>query len=324
MSRGTSQVHRNAYFLALLLGVIAPFAHAASLPINTELVQKSIVFLYYPGSSQGNYEVGTGFFVEIPLKNDPAHVHWAIVTARHVVDPQWAGCSWPNPQAITVRVNTTGYRPGKNEIGVWQKTIHLVVNETWFAPADDRIDIAVIPIQDPNELRTGNDVLPLKLSDFATQQEIIKFKIGIGDGIISAGLVPELLDAKRNYPAFKFGKISSVPDEAMEMRCERSASSPPKDRVIWIIAGNFVGGNSGSPVFLLPLDFTLGGGLQYNGPRTMLLGVEAGVIEGADLAEMVPVESVFNVIERIYPDGDLYRGDVKDKPKEGVAAASPH
>src|SRR5712691_6166648 len=243
-------MQRTIHFVALLIGTLAPFAPAASLPINTEVVQKSVVFLYYPRDNQGNSEAGTGFFVEIPLKNDPGHGHWAIVTARHLVDPQWAGCSWPNPQAITLRVNTTDYKSGKTQIGVWQKTIRLVASETWFAHTDDRIDIAVIPIQNPDELRTGNDVLPLRLSDFATQQEIEKFKIGIGDGIISAGLVPELFNVKRNYPAFKFGKISNVLDEPMKMRCEHTPSSPPKDRTSWIIAGNFVGGNSGSPVFL--------------------------------------------------------------------------
>jgi hypothetical protein len=162
------------------------------------------------------------------------------------------------------------------------------------------------------------------LSDFATQQEIEKFKIGVGDGIISAGLVPELFDVKRNYPAFKFGRISNVLDEAMKMRCERVASSPPKDRMSWIIAGNFVGGNSGSPIFLLPLEFTLGPPLQYNGPRPMLLGVESGIIEGADLADMAPIEFVFDVIERIYPNADLYRGDPKDRPKESGTPASSH
>lgn len=191
----------------------------------------------------------------------------------------------------------------------------LGANETWFAHHDDRIDIAIIPIENPDELRKGNDVMPLHLSDFATRQELEKFKIGVGDGIISAGLVPELFDAKRNYPAFKFGKISNVLDEPIRMRCERTDSSPPKDRVSWIIAGNFVGGNSGSPVFLLPLEFTLGAPLQYNGPRPMLLGVESGIIEGADLAEMAPIEPVVDILERIYPDGDLYRGDEKDKPK---------
>ena len=56
----------------------------------------------------------------------------------------------------------------------------------------------------------------------------------------------------------------------------------------------------------------------------MLLGVETGIIEGADLAEMVPAEFVFNVIERIYHDSDFYRGDGKDRPKGSEATPPAH
>src|SRR5712691_705503 len=312
---------RNVYVVVLVLAALAPLTSASSLPINTDVVQKSIVFLYYPKGGQGDAEAGTGFVIAIPLRSDPEHFHWAVVTARHLVDPEWAGCSWPNPQVLTLGVNTVEYVSGKTESGTWQETIRMVPNATWFAHSDDKVDVAVIPIDNPDQMRKGNDVLPLQLSDFATRQEIDKFKIGVGDGIVSAGLVPELFDVKRNYPAFKFGKISNVLDEPIKMRCEPNA--PPKDRLNWIIAGNFVGGNSGSPVFLLPLEFTLGSGIQYNGPRPMLLGVESGIIQGDDLAEMVPIEFVFDVLQRIYPDGDLYRGDLKDKPKSTGASPSP-
>jgi len=104
------------------------------------------------------------------------------------------------------------------------------------------------------------------------------------------------------------------------MRCE--PTSTPMSRLSWIVAGNFVGGNSGSPIFLLPIEFTLAPPLQFNGPRTMLLGLLSGSIEGADLAEMVPVEFIFEVIQHYYPDGDLYRGSDKDKP-QGVTAKQP-
>jgi hypothetical protein len=75
-----------------------------------------------------------------------------------------------------------------------------------------------------------------------------------------------------------------------------------------------VGGNSGSPIYLLPLDFTLGPTLQYNGLRPMLIGLLSATIHGADLAEMVPIEYVFEIIKQYFPDADLYRGDLKDKP----------
>src|ERR1035441_4267921 len=118
-------MQRTIHLVALLIGILAPFARPASLPINTDVVEKSVVFLYYPRDNQGNSEAGTGFFVEIPLKSDPEHVHWAIVTARHLVDPQWAGCSWPNPHAITLRVNTADYKSGKDRKSTRLNSSHL-------------------------------------------------------------------------------------------------------------------------------------------------------------------------------------------------------
>jgi hypothetical protein len=103
-------------------------------------------------------------------------------------------------------------------------------------------------------------------------------------------------------------------DEPLQQsRC--GPGSPSKFTWSWLIAGNFVPGNSGSPIFLLPLEFTLGPPMQYTGPRAMLIGLLSSAIGGADLAEMVPVEFLFEIIQRNYPDGDLYRGDLKDKPK---------
>jgi hypothetical protein len=39
----------------------------------------------------------------------------------------------------------------------------------------------------------------------------------------------------------------------------------------------------------------------------MILGLVSGNVEGADLAEMVPIEYVLEVIAKYYPDANLYR-----------------
>lgn len=297
-------------FLLLFL-VNVPITSAQGLPINTDVVQKSVVFLF----NSAQQPDATGFLVGIPMKDQPGQLKLAIVTARHVVDPQWAGCNQPNPQSLAVRVNTKNYTSGQPTPGVWIGNALLVDNgkNVWFASEDNRVDAAVIPIAAPN-LLIANDVDFINLSDFGTAEEIKKYSIGIGAGIISAGLVPYLSGAPRNYPAFKFGRVSSVLDEPLtEQRC--GPGSRITSTWTWLIAGNFVPGNSGSPIFLLPLDFTLGQGLSFTGPRPMLLGLLSASNEGADLAEMVPVEYLFQIIEKNYPDGDMYRGDMKNKPK---------
>jgi len=283
---------------------------ASSLPVNTLVVEKSIVFLWYerPG---GLIEGGTGFMLQIPLLNDPARSAKFIITARHIVDPQWAGCSWPDAAVLHARVNTKNYESGGAAPGVWETTFNLVRNETWFAPEDDKVDIAVIPFQTQKQLddMEKNDVLSVAFADFATLEEIKKFSIGTGDGILSAGLVPALFVAQRNYPAFKFGRISNVLNEPLTTTC--GGNSSPKERWAWVLSANFVGGNSGSPIFLLPLEFTLGPPLHYNGPRPMILGILSSTIEGADLAEMAPIEYVVPVLQRRCPDCNFFRGEKK-------------
>ena len=258
--------------------------------------------------------------LSLPLKNDATHGHIVIVTARHVVDPEWAGCSWRNPDAVIVRVNTKGYQPGVSPTGVWQTSFPLILNgqRLWLAHSDDRVDVAVIPLISPEYELLNQDVDQLLVEDFGTPEEIAKYQIGIGANIISAGLVPGLWNDKRNYPAFKFGKISNVLNEPIRIHCELGA--PEKDRLSWLIAGNFVPGNSGSPLFLQPLEFSLAPQFQFTGPRNMIIGVLSGSLEGADLGEMVPIQYVFEILQKQFPDVDLYRGLAKDKPQ---AASQP-
>lgn len=285
------------------------------IPLDTTIVKKSIIFLYYPRPGL-EAEGGTGFLIDIPSKEDPNRGFWAIVTARHIVDPEWAGCPWHNPSVLHARVNLKDYKAAENAVGTSDIPLDLVSAgmAIWFSHSNEQVDVAIIPLS-PEGISEfqKNDVNALAISAFATKDEIEKFHVGIGDGIASAGLVPALFDLKRNYPAFKFGKISNVPDEPLRVTCQ--PGSVPKDRVGWLIAGNFVPGNSGSPVFLVPLDFNLSGGLQYLGPRIAIIGLLSGSIDGADLGEMVPAEFIFDIIKEHYPTMDLYRGNLSDRPK---------
>jgi hypothetical protein len=272
----------------------------SNLPVDAEVVKKSLVFLTY---EHDNFVVvGTGFLIAIPVMGDPSHPHVAIVTSRHFIDPHWAGCSWANPSALTVK------------IGVWQASFTLERNDqrTWLAHTDDKVDVAIIPFDGRLGRFINNDIKTLPISDFSTKDEIEKFQIGLGANVISAILVPDLFDMNRVYPAFAFGKVSNVSDDTGKLRCE---TGPLKDRLTWIITGKFVPGNSGSPVFLMPPEFALGPAFRFNGPKNMILGLVSGNVEGADLAEMVPIEYVFEVIAKHYPDANLYRYGSKDKPQ---------
>jgi len=295
-----------AVLLAVAFSAPPQLTTPSSLPVDAESLKKSLVFLAY---KHDDFEVvGTGFLVAIPVMGDPAHSHVAIITSRHFIDPQWAGCSWPNPRALTVR------------IGIWHDSFALEWNgqRNWLAHIDDKVDVAVIPFDGRLGRIINKDIKTLPVSDFLTKEEIEEFHLGIGSNIISAILIPDLFDMNKNYPAFTFGKVSNVSEETGRLRCE---TGPLKDRLSWIIAGKFAPGNSGSPVFLMPSEFVLGPALQFNGRRNMILGLVSGNVEGADFAQMVPIEYVFQVIAKYYPDADLYREGDKDKPQSKRACA---
>ena len=106
-----------AAFVVVLLAarLFAPAVRmrGSSMPFNVGIVKKSMVFLYYP--KEKDFEVGTGFLVDIPSKEDPKRSFVAIVTARHIVDPKWEGCSWGNPQEIYARVNVKNFKVGRQK-----------------------------------------------------------------------------------------------------------------------------------------------------------------------------------------------------------------
>jgi len=295
-----------AVFVVVLLGValVAPAlrVRGSSMPFNVGIVKKSIVFLYYPKGK--DFEVGTGFLVDIPSKEDPKRSFVAIVTARHIVDPKWEGCSWANPQEIYARVNAKNFKAGQEEDGTDVVPLGLVNagKNVWYASPNDRVDVAVIPVSSTHvDELMRNDVRFISVADFATKGETENYKVGIGDQIVTAGLVPALLDTQRNYPAFKFGRISNIPEEPINMKCTQAEAGKALPRDVWLLAGNFVGGNSGSPVYLLP---PVPSALH----RVMLIGIIAGAIPDVDLGTMVPSEYVFDVIQAHFPTANLYRG----------------
>src|SRR5262249_53640174 len=109
-----------------------------------------------------------------------------------------------------------------------------------------------------------------------------------------------------NYPIFKFGKIASVPDEAIAMSC--IAFSEQVLLRVWLLAINLVPGASGSPVFFDPM-FPPGGDITQGEPRGMIIGLQSLSWPYADVAGMTPSEYIIPVISSFAPpDADLTLG----------------
>ena len=290
-----------------LAGLLAGFARAQSLiPINTEAIKRAVVFLYAAdaaGQPDTTKELATGFLLGIPTRSDPKKSYFALVTARYVVDPMWACVAPQNPASIYARVNRKTYDSAHDASGVEFVQVPLIVNGqiVWTKHASDAVDAVLVPIN--FDKFSTNDVATVGVSDFPTPDELRL--VAIGDEIVSAGLVPGLSGKKRNYPFFKFGKVSSIPDELGVMPC-RMQTKPLNH---WYIAATLIGGNSGSPIFRLPPGNAV---IRFGDSRPFLLGVQSTAVVAGEIAGMTPSSLVFEIIESLkLPDANLDRGPVK-------------
>ncbi len=301
----------------------------AELNINTDAIKKSVVFLYDADRNGGfnpALELGTGFFVRVAI-NGSSRAYILLVTARHVIDPQWAKCRasgfsrqyLPNPTLIYARLNKRGYVAGSGADGTVDIPIPLVENgqQLWKHAADDMADAAVLLIHSPETTLADADIGSIPLSNFPTDAEVKS--ITIGDQLISAGLVPGMSGKKRNSPFFKFGYVSSIPDEEVEVYCTRE----PYYVRGWFVAANLVAGNSGSPIFYVPAG---GRGVVFGSvvTRPLLLGVQSSSIPPADLAIMTPIDDVYEIIQSMHlVDADLSRGEPAGGAPESSVAGPP-
>ena len=111
-------------------------------------------------------------------------------------------------------------------------------------------------------------------------------KISIGDDIVSAGMLLELRNTQKNYPVFKFGKISNILKEDIQTGC----GGPQFPVRAWLIAANLVPGNSGSPIFYYP-PFGENGDISSPGlQRMVLIGVQSSSALPSDVAFMTQAQ----------------------------------
>jgi hypothetical protein len=310
------------------LFAIAPQA-CGQIPINTDLVARSVVFIYTgspggPGDAPGFS--ATGFIVGIPLKSDATKFYPVLVTARHVIEPQWALCSRPNPDKIFLRLNKKPFDPDKDPNGTAYIPVTLrdKGHPLYLTSEDDSVDAAVVPLVTTNLSQSIYNIDPIPLFLVPSQKDLQA--IGVGDEILSAGLLPAYPGFDRNYPIFKFGRVSTIPLETVPIRCPGSPTG--RQMKVWLLAGNFVPGNSGSPVFFRPFGY----GNAFLGSQTtpFLLGVIAGtfqdnsdsegmkVAHDAGVAGMTPASYIYEMIERArIPDSDIYHGE-KPKPPQST------
>jgi hypothetical protein len=113
------------FVLSLVLCFLPLETGKAITVLDASTVNKSVVFLFGADSAGvRNDQLATGFLVGVPNKNEQNSSYF-LVTARHVVDPVWAGCSTANPNQLFVRVNKKRFNPKADETGVSYVAVEL-------------------------------------------------------------------------------------------------------------------------------------------------------------------------------------------------------
>jgi hypothetical protein len=250
-------------------------------------VRQSVVFLHRVDHAGNLKEAGTSFLLMVPTKSNPTRGYILLVTARHIVDPQWAGCP-ASEDALVAVLNKRVYDPAKDATG----TIEVQLGAGWLFTDDNSVDIAFTVLN--GQLFSALDVenKGISIAEIATPNELKA--VNSGAQIASAGLLLGASGAKRNYPIFKFGYVSSVPQEKIAVACCAGCTNVLMSE--WMIAASLVPGNSGSPIFFVPVGFP---GISVSNQRAVLLGVQSTSFLGYDVAGMAPISGLMDAIKKL-------------------------
>ena len=193
-------------------------------------------------------EAGTGFLVAYLDPRLPKGTFFEyLVTNRHVAEC-WDELNHPRTvQSLMIRVNAKDGSSRK-----------LVANtKGWSLPADDSVDLAVMPVLLPDDLLIN----AISVNDFATTDFMSSNNIAEGSPIILSGYFYQFSGERRFQSIVRQGILSMVPDEPMK-------TTTGKPGTVYLGDVHIFGGNSGSPVMVSADWLNVGG---YH-----LLGVVSG------------------------------------------------
>ena len=134
----------------LVLLVFCPLSQAY-INIDAVAIKKAVVFSYAAsanGDADERHPLGTGFLIATRPQRSSVVNSVLLITARHIVDPNWAYCSESKRDLVYVRVNKANYDPKNDKIGVEYLPIHLIENgkkKYLIRDDDDEVDAAVVP-----------------------------------------------------------------------------------------------------------------------------------------------------------------------------------
>jgi len=186
---------------------------------------------------EGGHPCGTGFFVAAKIPEDTSVYFPVLVTARHVL---MKDCETLK-DTIYLRANMKG-----EGIGLIRYPLKIEGRRTFFThPTDKQVDIAVIPMVP--------DTSRYKFTSFSeemvmTRKTISEEEIHPGDEVVFCGMFPSFMGMLRNNPIYRFGRISVMPEEKINLYDNKCKTTSPSD--LYLVECFAFGGNSGSPLLI--------------------------------------------------------------------------
>jgi len=260
------------------------------LPADPTLLQlpipESVFFLYksVPGASLSGPGISTATAFVLSVPGD-AHRPFTrfLVTARHVVDPEWAHCGGTNPQSIQIRLN-------KRSGGVGYESIPLESNRAPnFFTSDNASDLAVLELNQhliPRLDQYKFIDIPFAMLPAPAELETVQ----AGQQIMTAGLRSRADNDLFLYPELHPGVLTTMPASPIDIRCGKGTS--PRPLHLWFISSTGPQGASGAPVYGFVnrgynfLNRGTPGSLDHETP--VLLGIQSVAWPDRGLAGITP------------------------------------
>ena len=245
--------------------------------------------------------IAAAFVLSVPDISHHHHMRF-LITARHVVDPQWAHCSQENPSSIDLRLNRRNGGVGYETVPLQSGSIRL-----FYTPSDPTADLAVIPLD--RSLNANLDdykFLDVPFSLLPTDAEI-RF-IRTDQQIMTAGLSARSPGRSGSYPVFSPGFLSKMPTETVGVRCgstlgQQSSATPLH---VWFVSAGVSQGVSGAPVYTSAIR----GSGEAKTP--VLLGIQSVAWPDKGIAAITPSRVLGDLIQSSLRGSklklDFYRG----------------
>jgi hypothetical protein len=126
------------------------------------------------------------------------------------------------------------------------------------------------------------------LNELATDEHVRRHEIAVGDQVFFLGMFSEIPSRTRIQPVTRFGKVSLLPDEPINVDVGTDLPSPVP---AYLIEATSWPGFSGSPVLV---DFSSGRKLQSGDERPMVIGVLHGAAMTDDATK--PAHTGFAIV----------------------------